>query len=507
MYKRVQAAAKMDMDDWNFIHTYSYLSHPRKVLREIMDITYRPYIDPEFEVLIERIHPPRVCVDNDTYHDCTLVKVDSANKHGMLLEMVQVLTDLDLVISKSYISSDGGWLMDVFHVTDQQGNKLTDESLIHYIQEGICANRQASREFKPIIGREVRPRHVSTEHMALEMTGVDRPGLLSEMTAVLAELGCHVTAAVAWTHSSRAACILYVEDSAKGGLIDPCRVAQVQAQLENVVEAHHYKDERRSVRLAAPVPGQTHTERRLHQLLAADGDYEECCSCCGGIGQKKGCDGTHVKIENCKETGYSIVTIRSRDRPKLLFDTVCTLTDLQYVVYHAAISSRGSTAFQEYYVRHKEGGILSSEGERHRVTQCLIAATERRVSHGLRLDICTRDRTGLLSDVTRVFRESSLSITRAEIGTRGKKAIGTFYVKDTSGQNVTPQTVEIIRREIGGSITVVENKSSGTSPEGSPSRTSTSSSSTVEERSSFSLGNLLWAQLERLSSNFRPIKS
>ncbi|KAL0343470.1 UNVERIFIED_CONTAM: ACT domain-containing protein ACR5 [Sesamum angustifolium] len=67
---------------------------------------------------------------------------------------------------------------------------------------------------------------------------------------------------------------------------------------------------------------------------------------------------------------------------------------------------------------------------------------------GLRLDICTRDRTGLLSDVTRVFRESSLSITRAEIGTRGKKAIGTFYVKDTSGQNVTPQTVEIIRREI-----------------------------------------------------------
>ena len=26
--------------------------------------------------------------------------------------MVQLLTDLDLVISKSYISSDGGWLMD-----------------------------------------------------------------------------------------------------------------------------------------------------------------------------------------------------------------------------------------------------------------------------------------------------------------------------------------------------------------------------------------------------------
>ena len=41
-----------------------------------------------------------------------VLQVDSANKQGILLEMVQVLTDLDLVISKSYISSDGGWFMD-----------------------------------------------------------------------------------------------------------------------------------------------------------------------------------------------------------------------------------------------------------------------------------------------------------------------------------------------------------------------------------------------------------
>lgn len=81
-------------------------------------------------------------MDNDTREDCTLVKVcsplttqpraresgygvclgidslcdfsqvDSVNRDGVLLEMVQLLTDLDLVISKSYISSDGGWLMD-----------------------------------------------------------------------------------------------------------------------------------------------------------------------------------------------------------------------------------------------------------------------------------------------------------------------------------------------------------------------------------------------------------
>lgn len=34
------------------------------------------------------------------------------NKPGILLEVVQVLTDLDLTITKAYISSDGGWFMD-----------------------------------------------------------------------------------------------------------------------------------------------------------------------------------------------------------------------------------------------------------------------------------------------------------------------------------------------------------------------------------------------------------
>lgn len=39
-------------------------------------------------------------------------QVDSVNKHGILLEVVQVLTDMNLVITKAYISSDGGWFMD-----------------------------------------------------------------------------------------------------------------------------------------------------------------------------------------------------------------------------------------------------------------------------------------------------------------------------------------------------------------------------------------------------------
>lgn len=489
-----------------------------------MSSSYRPYFDPEFESLLERMHPPRVCIDNDTCQDCTLVKVDSANKHGILLNMVEVLTDLDLVISKSYISSDGGWFMDVFHVTDQLGNKITDDGLIHYIQQAICASRKGKIEMQTSIGRDVRPRHVSTDRTSLEMMGTDRPGLMSEISAALAELGCNVSAAVAWTHNTRVACILYMEDESNSmPITDPCRLARIQAQLENVVEAHHCDGERRSVRLAVPTPSLTHTERRLHQLMADNRDYDESLSCTDGVDQywpgmshgrcSDGNNGTKVTIENCEEKDYSIVTVRSRDRPKLLFDTVCVLTDMQYVVFHAAMSSQGSIAIQEYYIRQKDGCSLNTENERFILTKCLTAAVERRVSHGLRLDVNTQNRLGLLSDVTRVFRENGLSIVRAELGTRGERAIGSFYVTDTWGYNVNSDTVEAVRNEIGGSILVV-NESSTRAPQTSA-RTSRSTStctgrsksSDVEERPRFSIGCLLWSQLERLSSNFRPIKS
>lgn len=88
--------------------------------------------------------------------------MDSANVQGSLLEVVQILTDLNLTITKAYISSDGEWFIDgkilisennfylldglclfldasvtcvVFHVVDQDGNKLWDDKVVDRIQK------------------------------------------------------------------------------------------------------------------------------------------------------------------------------------------------------------------------------------------------------------------------------------------------------------------------------------------------------------------------------------
>lgn len=43
--------------------------------------------------------------------------MDSVNKQGLLLEVIQVLTDMNLTITKCFISSDAEWFMDgIIHI-------------------------------------------------------------------------------------------------------------------------------------------------------------------------------------------------------------------------------------------------------------------------------------------------------------------------------------------------------------------------------------------------------
>lgn len=74
----------------------------------------------------------------------------------------------------------------------------------------------------------------------------------------------------------------------------------------------------------------------------------------------------------------------------------------------------------------------------------------------MKLELCTTDRIGLLSDVTRIFRENSLTVMRAEVTTRAGKAMNTFYVGDASGYPVDPKIIDSIRKEIGQTILKVK---------------------------------------------------
>ncbi|GER50107.1 bifunctionaluridylyltransferase/uridylyl-removing enzyme, partial [Striga asiatica] len=101
-------------------------------------------------------------------------------------------------------------------------------------------------------------------------------------------------------------------------------------------------------------------------------------------------------IKRCKEKDYSVVTVKCKDRLKLMFDSVCTLTAVQYVVFHTTISSDGPYASQ---VR---------------------------------------------------FQIFLLFVTRAGVSTVGEQAVDVFYVRDASEKSVDAKTIEgLVHKKIG----------------------------------------------------------
>lgn len=67
----------------------------------------------------------------------------------------------------------------------------------------------------------------------------------------------------------------------------------------------------------------------------------------------------------------------------------------------------------------------------------------------MRLELCTADRSGLLAEVTRTFRENGLNVTRAEISTTLGTAFNVFYVTDAVGNPADLKIIEAVRQRIG----------------------------------------------------------
>ncbi|KAK1381556.1 ACT domain-containing protein ACR4-like [Heracleum sosnowskyi] len=375
-------------------------------------------------------------------------KVDSANKRGSLLEVVQILTDMNLIIKRAYISSDGGWFMDVFHVTDQYGNKLSDDNFAQRIQQTLGPRGCSFPSLTRSVGVQAAAAAGCT---TIELTGEDRPGLLSEVFAVLADIKCNVESAEVRTHNSRMASVVYITDEVdRLPIEDSLRLADIKRLLLYVLKGNRYK---RSANSSVSV-GSTHTERRPHQRMYADRDFDTNDTDFGSVSESVK---PRVTVEGCADKGYTVINVRCPDRPKLIFDTVCTLTDMQYVVFHGIIIVEGLEAIQEYYIRHIDGCPINSEAERQRVMHCLEASIRRRTSEGVSLELCCEDRVSLLSDVTRIFRENGLSVARAEITTKESLAENVFHVTDASGIPVKLETIEAVRNEIGKSILRVKN--------------------------------------------------
>ncbi|CAK8544954.1 unnamed protein product [Lathyrus sativus] len=212
---------------------------------------------------------------------------DSARNLRIHLEAIQVLSDLNLLVKKAYISSDVNWFMDGKLIFHSLSNKLTNESVLRNIEQSLGSIHNGKA--KKINGL-----------IALELTGSGRIGLLSEVFGVLAELQYDVVDAKVWTHNGHFASLIYVEDcDSVSPIEDSKKFKSVQARLMSVLKADNNITNAKTF-ISYDV---VHPDRRLHQMMFVDRDFQK------NPIFKYTSETPLVTVQNWVEMGYSVVNV------------------------------------------------------------------------------------------------------------------------------------------------------------------------------------------------------
>lgn len=210
----------------------------------------------EYETLELRVHPPNVIIDNDMYEDRTAITVDSANRPGTLVEVVQCLTELGLNVRKARISSDGGWFVDEFHVTENN-RKVLNENKLKVIKKMLSVEYESEHEADNTDQFD----EAKQNSTVFELAGQDRAGLLADVIHLLTHNGCDVRSAAVWTYNKRVAFVVSVLE--KGGPIrDGIKLGRLKQLLAQMMDVQN-----KGIVTVHAVKGLIHYERRLHQLM------------------------------------------------------------------------------------------------------------------------------------------------------------------------------------------------------------------------------------------------
>ncbi|KAK9812463.1 hypothetical protein WJX73_001778 [Symbiochloris irregularis] len=468
----------------------------------------------EYETLELRVNPPNIIIENRAETDYTHIAIDSANRPGTLVEVVQHFTELGLDVRKARISSDGGWFVDSFNVQEANGKQITSQSKLQSIRQML--NVQIRTEPEAAANGDETDDSQRVETTVFEVAGQDKAGLLAQVTQLLTSNGCNVRSAAVWTHHNRAAFVLSVTEKGQP-VSDNIKLQRLKQILMEQVD-----DNQEGLVNIKKVRGEVHHDRRLHQLLLQEemrewsrgpaakrwpsltddedsdlGDEALWAGTLGGtntlaVAASSPADSVSsihgenfldpgdgnfqfrspkhskpvVTISDATRRGYWLVAITCKDRNKLLFDTVCTLADMSYDVYHATVDSNKGIATQEYYIKPRHGSIAWDEGRAAKLVAMMEAAIQRRFPKGLKVHVCSVDRFGCLAELTRVLHAADLSVTRAKVKTSAvnKSSGHTFYVMTSSGNAPDRQKVEALCSRIGGKLVEVGEEERSLSP-------------------------------------------
>jgi len=354
------------------------------------------------------------------------------------------------------------------------------------------------------------------ETTVFELAGIDRVGVLADVMQLLGHNGCDVRSAAVWTYRGRVAFVFSVTEKGKP-VVDEMKLQRLRQMVEEIMqsgggsftvhtlkvrgEVHHDRRlhqlmlqeerlewERANARSAiwnssnsngnaqqTPFIKNKNSSPSDSVMSVHDsGTSEEATSNGkrgnGNLGNGNGngvnsaspedyrspkFDRPTIDISHCHQPDYWTVNIRCRDRAKLLFDSVCTLADMDFDIYHATIDSdRDGWAHLEYFIRPRSGDGDFAPQAAALLQAMLESSIERRFPKGIKVHVRSTDRFGCLASLARQLQISGLSITRAKARTfaTSNSSGHTLYVMDAQGGPPNRHRVQAALTQCGGKV-------------------------------------------------------
>ena len=152
------------------------------------------------------------------------------------------------IVDAKVTTTTDGFALDIFSIQDAEGDAFDDPDRLARLRgtiektvRGEIWPRRALDEKRPLHSRtqafSIRPKvHFDNEASqiatVIEVEGLDRPGLLYDMTQALFESGLSISNSMIATYGERAVDVFYVRDGFGHKIAHPDRIAAVEARLK-----------------------------------------------------------------------------------------------------------------------------------------------------------------------------------------------------------------------------------------------------------------------------------
>lgn len=432
-----------------------------------------------------RVHPPEIHIDNMGDPNNTIVTIDSANRPGSLVFVVQHLTELGLQVHSGRISSDGGWFHDMFVISEANGAKVKNQAKLMSIKQMLNIYMQTE---DVVANGDTTDDAAKVETTVFEVSGADRPGLMADLMQLMTQNGCDVRSAAVWTYRKRVAIVFSVTEKGRA-IPDEAKTRRLKEMMIDIFQGSKGS----SFVSYQNLKGIVHYDRRLHQLMLQDdiddwrhtrklSPYEDSSKSTIIHSESSGSlnggeksfrspkyDKPVIDISHFSHSNYWTVNIKCRDRSKLLLDTVCTLNDMNFDIFHGTIDADAEGyAHQEYFVRPRSGDGEFNEEEALLVKAMLEASIERRFPKGIKVQIRSMDRFGCMATLTRKLFNAGLTVTRAKVRTfaTSNSSGHTLYIMNAKGGPPSNEAIEKALLDCGGfkAVDTYESNHDGRTP-------------------------------------------